>query len=140
MPYSAAHKSHAEIWVKLWRYPTISQGVGRNDDRGMKKGWSREQVAHRGSHGLSVSAPFVLRCLNSQDMAVTPCPPSSVGSRTVAPTVGSGGVSSAFALALSPAPMITFPAPATSNPACRFPAPGFPVARDKKGTIYLPLY
>ena len=32
-----------------------------------------------------------------------------------------------FALARSPAPLVTFPAPASSNPARRFPAPGFPV-------------
>ncbi|HZB99994.1 MAG TPA: hypothetical protein VE844_01075, partial [Gammaproteobacteria bacterium] len=31
-----------------------------------------------------------------------------------------------FSMGLSPAPVITFPAPATSNPACRFPALGFP--------------
>ena len=44
-----------------------------------------------------------------------------------APTVGSGDDSTAFAVGLSPAPLITFPTPATSNPACRLPAPGFPV-------------
>ena len=49
-----------------------------------------------------------------------------VGSRTGAPTVGSGGSSKAFALGLSPAPLVTFPAPATSNPAYGFPVPGFP--------------
>jgi len=53
-------------------------------------------------------------------------PRSSVGSRTGAPTVGSGGSSKAFALGLSPAPLVTFPAPATSNPAYGFPVPGFP--------------
>ena len=52
--------------------------------------------------------------------------PSQVGSRTGAPTVGSGGSSKAFALGLSPAPLVTFPAPATSNPAYGFPVPGFP--------------
>ncbi len=51
---------------------------------------------------------------------------SSVGSRAGAPTVGSGGHSTAFAMGLSPAPVVTFPTPATSNPACRLPAPGFP--------------
>ena len=50
----------------------------------------------------------------------------AVGSRTGAPTVGSGGSSKAFALGLSPAPLVTFPAPATSNPAYGFPVPGFP--------------
>ena len=40
--------------------------------------------------------------------------------------VGSGGSSKAFALGLSPAPLVTFPAPATSNPAYGFPVPGFP--------------
>ena len=30
-------------------------------------------------------------------------------------------------MGLSPAPVVTFPTPATSNPACRLPAPGFPV-------------
>jgi hypothetical protein len=43
-----------------------------------------------------------------------------VGSRTGAPTLGSGGCSAAFAVALSPAAMITFPAPAASNVACEF--------------------
>jgi hypothetical protein len=52
--------------------------------------------------------------------------PSQVGSRTGAPTVGSGGSSKAFAMALSPAPLVTFPTPATSNAACRFPALRFP--------------
>ena len=50
-----------------------------------------------------------------------------VGSRAGAPTVGSGGDTTAFAMGLSPAPVVTFPPPATSNPACRLPAPGFPV-------------
>ncbi len=52
---------------------------------------------------------------------------SQVGSRTGAPTVGSGGNSPIFTEGLSPAPLVTIPVPATSNPACRFPAPGFPV-------------
>ena len=38
---------------------------------------------------------------------------SAVGSQ-----VGSGGSSAAFASGLSPAPMVTSPAPASSNPAC----------------------
>ena len=50
-------------------------------------------------------------------------PRSPVGSRTGAPPVGSGGCSVAFAPGLSPAPVGTFPAPASSNPACRFTAP-----------------
>ena len=52
--------------------------------------------------------------------------PPPVGSRTGARTVGSGGSSIAFALGLSPAPMATSPAPATSNGACGFPALRFP--------------
>ena len=55
-------------------------------------------------------------------------PRSPVGSRAGALSVGSGGSSGAFAPGLSPAPVGTFPAPASSNPACRFPALGFPVA------------
>ena len=55
-------------------------------------------------------------------------PRSSVGSGTGAPVVGSGGCSIAFALGLSPAPVTTFPAPASSNAACGFPALRFPVA------------
>jgi hypothetical protein len=47
---------------------------------------------------------------------------SSVGSRTGAPTLGSGGCSSAFALALSLAAIVTFPAPASSNGAGGLPA------------------
>jgi len=45
----------------------------------------------------------------------------SVGSRTGAPTLGSGGGSTAFAVARNPAAIISFPAPATSNVACSFP-------------------
>jgi len=52
--------------------------------------------------------------------------PSQVGSGIGAPTVGSGGSSKAFAVGLSPAPLVTFPTPATSNPAYGFPVPGFP--------------
>ena len=51
-----------------------------------------------------------------------------VGSGTGAPTVGSGGWSVAFAPGLSPAPIITFPAPASSNPAYGFPVLGSPAA------------
>ena len=50
-----------------------------------------------------------------------------VGSRTGAPTLGSGGCSSAFAGALNPAAIISFPAPATSNAACEFLARRSPV-------------
>jgi hypothetical protein len=38
-----------------------------------------------------------------------------------APTLGSGGWSTAFAVALSPAAIISFPAAATSNVVCGFP-------------------
>ena len=51
----------------------------------------------------------------------------AVGSRTGAPTLGAGGCPTAFAVALSPAAIITFPAPATSNVACGFPALRSPV-------------
>ena len=67
------------------------------------------------SNGASIAAP----CSVSTSR-------SSVGSRAGAPSVGSGGHSTAFAMGLSPAPVVTFPTPATSNPACRLPAPGFP--------------
>ena len=53
--------------------------------------------------------------------------PSQVGSRAGARTVGAGGNSVAFAMDRSPATMVTFPAPATSNAACGFPALRFPV-------------
>jgi hypothetical protein len=52
---------------------------------------------------------------------------AAVGSRTGAPTLGSGGYSTAFAVALSPAAIITFPAPAASNVACEFLALRSPV-------------
>ena len=52
----------------------------------------------------------------------------SVGSGTGAPMLGSGGCPIAFALDLSPAPVTTFPAPASSNRTSGFPASGFPVA------------
>jgi hypothetical protein len=54
-------------------------------------------------------------------------PPAQVGSRAGARTVGAGGNSIAFARDRSPATMVTFPAPATSNAACGFPALRFPV-------------
>ena len=52
---------------------------------------------------------------------------SQVGSRAGARTVGAGGKPIAFAMDRSPATMVTFPAPATSNAACGFPALRFPV-------------
>src|SRR5262249_32873831 len=52
--------------------------------------------------------------------------PLPVGSRTGARTVGSGGLSKPFALGLSPAPMATSPALASSNGAGGFPALRFP--------------
>ena len=55
------------------------------------------------------------------------CSRSSVGSGAGARTVGVGGNSIAFAMDRSPATMVTFPAPATSNAACGFPALRFPV-------------
>src|ERR1035438_3141882 len=62
---------------------------------------------------------------------LNPCPLSlqrpAVGSRTGAPTLGSGGCSTAFAVALHSGAIITFPAPATSNVACGFPALRSPV-------------
>ena len=56
-----------------------------------------------------------------------------VGSRTGAPTVGSGGNPTTFALVRSPAPIITFPAPASSNAACGFPALRFSCLLHVKG-------
>jgi hypothetical protein len=53
--------------------------------------------------------------------------PLLVGSRTGAPILGSGGCSIAFAVARSPAAIITFPAPAASNVACDFLALRSPV-------------
>ena len=41
--------------------------------------------------------------------------------------VGAGGDSTAFAMARNPATVVTFPAPATSNAAGRFPALRSPV-------------
>lgn len=46
----------------------------------------------------------------------------AVGSRTGALTLGSGGLYVAFAAVLNPTPLVTFPAPASSNAACGFPA------------------
>ena len=56
-----------------------------------------------------------------------------VGSRTGAPTLGAGGCPTAFAVALSPAAIITFPVPATSNVACGFPALRSPVCFSGRG-------
>jgi hypothetical protein len=52
---------------------------------------------------------------------------SQVGSRAGARTLGAGGNSIAFALDRSPVAIVMFPAPATSNAACGFPALRFPV-------------
>ncbi len=57
----------------------------------------------------------------SSDDAYAP-PPSQVGSRTGAHTLDSGGLSITFVMGLNPATIITFPAPASSNAACGFPA------------------
>jgi hypothetical protein len=51
---------------------------------------------------------------------------SQVGSGAGARTVGAGGNSIAFAMDRSPATVVTFPVPATSNAACGFPALRFP--------------
>jgi len=52
---------------------------------------------------------------------------SQVGSRAGGRRLGAGGDSIAFALDRSPATMVSFPTPATSNAACGFPALRFPV-------------
>ena len=51
---------------------------------------------------------------------------TQVGSRTGAPALGFGGFPMAFAIALSPTPIATFPVPAASNRTCGSPASGFP--------------
>jgi hypothetical protein len=79
-----------------------------------------------GRSGLRVGRPFRLAVPQWPGHGSVSTSRSSAGSKTGAPTVGSGGGSPAFAMALSPAPVVTFPASAASNPACRFPAPGFP--------------
>ena len=66
--------------------------------------------------------PFRLTVPYEPDHGSVSTPRSSVGSRTGAPTLGAGGCSSAFAVARSPAAIVTFPAPATSNGASGFPA------------------
>jgi hypothetical protein len=48
--------------------------------------------------------------------------PPNVGSCLARAPVGAGGLPTTFAVDLSPANIVTFPAPATSNAACRFPA------------------
>ena len=66
--------------------------------------------------------PFRLAVPYEPDHGSVSTSRSSVGSRTVAPSLGSGGCPSAFALDLSPAAVDTFPAPATSNATGGFPA------------------
>ena len=78
------------------------------------------------SGGASIAPPPACRAALGAGRCPVSTSRSSVGSRTGAPSVGSGGHSTAFAMGLSPAPVVTFPTPATSNPACRLPAPGFP--------------
>ena len=58
---------------------------------------------------------------------IAPVPHSKVGSRSGARTVGTGGNSITFVMDRSPATMITFPAPASSNAGCGFPALRFPI-------------
>jgi hypothetical protein len=68
------------------------------------------------SAGASLSGPYSVSTSRS-----------SVGSEAGARTLGAGGDSIAFARDRSPATIVTFPAPATSNAACGFPALRFPV-------------
>ncbi|HET9645348.1 MAG TPA: hypothetical protein VFP68_18790, partial [Burkholderiaceae bacterium] len=64
------------------------------------------------------------RAFSGDTLTVSGAPSNSglVGSRTGAPTLGSGGFSIAFAMVLSPAAIVTFPAPASSNATGGFPA------------------
>ena len=93
----------------------ICRLIGRLIDR-----WGRLtrvwdfQMDTDGAHQANRSSPS---CLNSGTQRTDFCHG----------LVGSGGSSGAFAPGLSPAPLGTFPAPASSNPAGRFPALGFPV-------------
>ncbi len=93
--------------------------------------YSNMAALHRGVMKQQRHSEFVPFARLGDEDEITPASkltiaPTTVGSRTGAPTVGSGGFTRAFALGLSPAPLVTFPAPATSNAACRFPALRFP--------------
>ena len=86
--------------------------------------------------GSGGSGPQLLTALELLDRLAAPLPPpppplfrgtGAVGSRTGAPTLGSGGCSTAFAVARNPATIISFPAPATSNAACELLALRSPV-------------
>ncbi len=68
---------------------------------------------------------FDARVYHGPEQSRMPSALSSLRSRTATLTVGFCDPSTPFGVGLSPAAMITFPAPATSNPACLFPPPGF---------------
>ncbi len=96
------------------------------------KGAIMEQVIHLEGANFGNFKPIIIFASAKGWVAsrvawwnLTPTP-SQVGSGIGAPTVGSGGSSRAFAVGLSPAPLVTFPTPASSNPAYGFPVPGFP--------------
>jgi len=94
-------------------------GPARSDGRvEMWRGDCRS--AHRCCRPFRLAVPY------EPDLGSVSTPRSSVGSRTGAPALGSGGCHSAFALALSPATIAALPAPATSNGAGGFPALRFP--------------
>ena len=67
-------------------------------------------------YGTTSTLPLSINHLRSKNRPIPgkprPITPHKVESRAGAPTVGSGGDSVAFAPGLSPAPIVTFPAPA----------------------------
>ena len=98
-----------------------------------ERSWANHQSARAGFSWIRRSSlPRPLSRVGRRRRAALPPPVSyalsPVGSGTGAPMLGSGGCPIAFALGLSPAPMTTFPTPASSNAACGFPALRFPIA------------
>lgn len=92
-------------------------------------GDEKEDGAHRREARVTASLALgsLKQAVGVLDEAIGLAGLSLVGSRTGARTLGSGGGSTAFAVGLSPAAMATFPAPASSNAAGRFPALRSPV-------------
>lgn len=97
---------------------TLLSAVSKHNPR--KVNSHLDQFPGSGSlgHGLSVTAAFAWRCSRSVSYHPVSTSSSSVGARTGARALGSGGDSTAFAVARNPAAIVTFPAPASSNAAC----------------------
>jgi hypothetical protein len=108
--------------------------------RRLGRTWAEDEIASGEIHDsiscrsglISLRARLGLRSRRKGQPSNGPCCGSActtctVGSRTDARMLGTGGYSFAFARGLIPAAMITFSVPATSNRTGAFNASGFPI-------------